>query len=118
MESSNPIIPLPNLFSEDYKHFESTCKDHPEKAEVVFGYVADLRAALQAFREATTTVGSKVDAVQVDAPDTTASPETPAAAVLVGSVEGSVEKGGSPEVVEKVITLVDECCAKTVEVIG
>jgi hypothetical protein len=37
---------------------------------------------------------------------------------LVGSVEGSVEKGGSPEVVEKVITRVDECCAKTVEVIG
>jgi hypothetical protein len=112
MESSNPIIMIPNLFSEDYKHFESTCMHHPEKAEVVFGYVANLRAALQAFREAT--IGSNVDANDT----TTASPETPEAAVLVASVEGSVEKDGSSEIVGEVITRADECCAKAVDVIG
>ena len=58
MESSQPIH-LSNILSEDYKHFESTYEQHPQEAKVVFSYVADLRAALQAFREATIGGGAK-----------------------------------------------------------
>ncbi len=110
MESSNPIVMIPNIFSEDYRHFEATCEQHPDAAKVVFGYVADLRAALQAFREAT--IGCKDEVIAG------ASPDAPAAAVLAGSVEGSVDVEAAPVVEEEVITRVEECCAKAVEVIG
>ena len=52
MESTQQVN-LSNIFTEDYKHFESNFEKHPDEAKAVFGYVAELRAALQAFREAT-----------------------------------------------------------------
>jgi len=62
MESSGPIQ-LPKLFSEDYSHFESTHDKYPVDAAAVFGCVADLRVALQVFREATIGGGGGVSEV-------------------------------------------------------
>ena len=86
MESAQPVQ-LSNIFTEDYKHFETNFEKHPEEAKAVFGYVAELRAALQAFREAT--IG-RVGGEEVE--NKAAEPESAdPASLLLGSSEGSVE---------------------------
>jgi hypothetical protein len=53
MESSQSVQ-LSNVISDDYKYFESNHIYYPVDAATVFGCVAELRVALQAFREAAT----------------------------------------------------------------
>jgi hypothetical protein len=97
MESTQQVNHL-NIFTEDYKHFESNFEKHPDEAKAVFGYVAELRAALQAFREATlgkaeseeesshSSEGREEEQEKVAEPDG-ANP----ASLLLGSADGSVE---------------------------
>jgi hypothetical protein len=60
MESSHPMQ-LSNVFSEDYEYFESNHVHYPTDAAAVFGCVADLRVALQAFRDAAQRSKQQVD---------------------------------------------------------
>jgi hypothetical protein len=98
MESAQPVH-LSNIFTEDYKHFESNFEKHPDEAKAVFGYVAELRAALQAFREATLGKGggeeesgysSEVKEGANSSGGTEPDGADPAS-LLLGSVDGSVE---------------------------
>lgn len=60
MESSQSVQ-LSNVFSDDYKYFESNHVHYPMDAATVFGCVADLRVALQAFREVATRSKQQAD---------------------------------------------------------
>jgi hypothetical protein len=91
MEATQPNQ-LSNILSEDYRHFEASHERYPLEAEQVFGRVADLRAALQAFREAT--LG---DRKGVEEEDTVGGPigaEKPdiSQPALLPSAEGSVDQ--------------------------
>jgi hypothetical protein len=97
MESTQPVN-LSNIFTEDYKHFESNFEKHPDEAKAVFGYVAELRAALQAFREATLGKAEGEEESRhssegkEEEPDKVAEPGGPdPASLLLGSADGSVE---------------------------
>ena len=99
MDSSPPpLVRLSNVFSEDYEYFQSNHAQFPDSASTVFGCVADLRAALQAFRGA-------VQSAKQCKPDSLAEQDNVvnshqseevihsemAEPVLSASVEGSVE---------------------------
>ena len=105
MESAQPVH-LSNIFTEDYKHFESNFEKHPDEAKAVFGYVAELRAALQAFREATLGKGeggsghssevkeetNSSGGIESEEKKVAAEPDgADPASLLLGSVDGSVE---------------------------
>jgi hypothetical protein len=111
MESSPPVQ-FPKLIADDYQHFEDSHEQYPQEAQAVFDRVSELRAALQAFREATLKKEPQPAAVSEN-------PEAaePSAPELLSSVEGSVER-------EPVIDLTDTAVseeitpAATVEVVG
>ncbi len=117
MESSPPVQ-FPKLFADDYQHFEDSHEQYPQEAQAVFDRVSELRAALQAFREATLKKEQQpVVASEIPAAAEAAEPSAPESAELLSSVEGSVER-------EPVIDLTDTAVseeitpAATVEVVG
>ena len=57
MES--PPIQLSTVFTDDFRFFEANHGQYPCDAAAVFGCVADLRAALQSFRETTQCSGER-----------------------------------------------------------
>jgi hypothetical protein len=93
MESSTPVQ-FSKFLAEDYQHFEHTHLQYPQEAHVVFGRVSDLRAALQAFREAT--LGAK--AVVSEAPVVTLEGEAPAV-ILEGEAPATILEGDAPAVI-------------------
>jgi len=95
MESSAPVQ-FSNILADDYQHFEHTHEQYPQEAQAVFGRMSELRAALQAFREAT--LGAKAEALlQTGEPVV---PEEVSAPVLLGSVDGSTEQQHGDGVVD------------------
>jgi len=99
MESSQPIQ-LSNVFTDDYKYFESNHTLFPHNAATVFGCVAELRTALQAFREAVLfakqfpapAVNHTEDTGLVLSHDTEVVCAEVAEPALLASVDGSVEE--------------------------
>ena len=85
-------IQLSNVFSDDYKYFESNHAIHPTDAATVFGCVADLRAALQAFREAAQR-SSKDIVIERTESSLAEHPSDIAEPALLASVDGSVDTG-------------------------
>jgi hypothetical protein len=83
MESTQPIR-LSSILSEGYKYFEVTHEQYPDEAKQVFSRVADLCAALQAFKEATLGAKNREEGVE-------AAPEIAESAALLAASEGSVE---------------------------
>ena len=68
MDSSDQLA---NVFTDDYKLFESSHHLYPDPAAVVFGCVSDLRVALNAFREATRVSAGLVEVEQTFPPEPT-----------------------------------------------